>query len=360
MALLSLGWRGRANATSAKDARAFFHAPLPEKCAGSRQPAEAEGSQQRRIMGIFFHIFWNNVLPLAVVIAAGVTLQRLFALDIRTLSKMIFYLFSPVFLFRLLMVAEISLQVVGQVVLFLLVFQVAQFVLAELVGRLRGMPDARKVVLRNSAMFYNAANYGIPLNQLVFRNDPFTLAVQLLIMLSQQILTNTIGIFSANAHQAGWRESLRVILSLPVFYAIPLALGLRAGGIELPAFLNTSINYVANAFFGMALFTLGAQLGNMPWRFTRREALDVSVAAVLRLAAGPALAWLTTLLLGIDGLLAAALIVSSAAPASLYSMLIAVEFKNEPEYAAQTVLVSTLLSMVTVTLVIQLLGLGVG
>ena len=311
-------------------------------------------------MNIFLHIFWNNVLPLALVIGAGILLQRLFSLDIRTFSKLLFYLFSPVFLFRLLLETEISGQVLGQVVLFLLVFQAAQFVLAELIARLRGMPNDRRVALRNGTMFYNAANYGIPLNQLVFRNDPYTLAVQLLIMLSQQFLTNTLGIYSINARRAGWRQAFRVILSLPIIYAIPLALVIRAADAQLPSFLYTSINYVADAFFGVALFTLGAQLGNMPWRFSRREALDVSVASALRLAAGPALAWLTTLLLGIDGLLAAALIVSSAAPTSLYSMLIAVEFKNEPEFATQTVLVSTLLSMVTVTLVIQLLGLGVG
>ena len=295
------------------------------------------------------------MLPLAMVIGAGVVLQRAFALDIRTLSKMNFYLFSPVFIFRLLLETEISAQLLGQVALFLLVYLTSLFGLGELVARLRGLKGGRKIALRNSAMFYNAANYGIPLNQLVFRNDPFTLSVQLLIMISQSILTNTYGIYSVNA-RSGWRNSVRVMASMPVLYAIPLALGLRAGGVELPSFLNTSINYMANAFFGVALFTLGAQLGNMPWRFSKREALDVSVAAVLRLAAGPALAWLVTLLLGIDGLLAAALIVSASAPTSLVSMLIAVEFKNEPEFATQAVLVSTLFSMVTVTLVIQLLG----
>jgi len=149
---------------------------------------------------------------------------------------------------------------------------------------------------------------------------------------------------------------MKVIAAMPVIYAIPLGIGLRAGGAELPAFLRVPLDYVADGFFGFSLFTLGAQLGSMTWRITKAEALDVSLATALRLVGGPALAWLVTWLLGIDGLLAAALIVSSAVPSSLSSALLAVEFRNEPEFASQTVLASTVLSMVTVTLVIQLLG----
>jgi predicted permease len=283
-------------------------------------------------------------------------MQRLFALDIRTLSKMNFYLLSPAVIFRLLYETDISASLFGQVMLFLLVFGGLQFVLAEAVVRLRGHRGGKKVALRNSVLFYNSANYGIPLNQLVFRDDPYTLSVQILVMMTQSLLPNTYGIYSINAQKSGWRQTLKVIATMPVIYAIPLAIGLRAGGVELPSFLQTSVEYVANAFFGLALFTLGAQLGNMPWRLSKRDAIDVSLATALRLVAGPALAWLATWALGIDGLLAAALIVSSAVPTSLSSVLLAVEFDNEPAFASQVVLASTLFSMVTVTLVIQVLG----
>jgi len=309
-------------------------------------------------MHVFAYIFWNNVLPLAVVIAAGILLQRLFRLDIRTLSKMNFHLFSPVVIFRLLYETDIAAGLFGRVILFVLLFEALQFALAESVARLRGLRDGKKAAMRNSVLFYNSANYGLPLNQLVFRGDPYTQSVQILVMMTQSLLPNTYGIYSVNAHRFGWRRTLKVIAAMPVIYAIPLAIGLRAGGVELPVFLYTPLNYLADGFFGFALFTLGAQLGNMPWRITKREALDVSLATAMRLAGGPALAWLVTWMLGIDGLLAAALIVSSAVPTSLSSALIAVEFRNEPEFASQTVLVSTLLSMVTVTLVIQLIGIA--
>ena len=46
-------------------------------------------------MTIFWSILLNNVLPLSVMIAIGITLQRAFSLDIKTLSKLNFYLVLP-------------------------------------------------------------------------------------------------------------------------------------------------------------------------------------------------------------------------------------------------------------------------
>jgi hypothetical protein len=309
-------------------------------------------------MDLFLYIFWNNVMPIAIILALGITLQRLFKLDIRTLSKLNFYLFSPFVIFRLLYETDISASLFGQVIVFFLLFLAMQFALAEAAARIRGHRGAKKVTMRNSVLFYNSANYGLPLNQLVFRGDPYTLAVQILIMMFQAILPNTYGIYSMNAHRFGWRQTMLTIASMPVIYAIPLAVAMRAGEIGIPSFLYTPIDYIADGFFGFALFTLGAQLGNMKWRITKREALDVSLASVMRLVGGPALAWLVTLILGIDGLLAAALIVSSAVPTSLNHALLSVEFDSEPEFASQTVLVSTVLSMLTVTLVIQVFGIA--
>jgi predicted permease len=93
----------------------------------------------------------------------------------------------------------------------------------------------------------------------------------------------------------------------------------------------------------------------MKGTINRKLALDVGIASALRLLAGPLLAWGITLILDLHGMMAAALIVSSAVPTSLSSVLLAVEFDNEQDFASQTVLVTTALSIVTVTAVIYLL-----
>lgn len=306
-------------------------------------------------MTIFFHILLTNVLPMGIMVALGIVLQRAFSLDIKTLSKLNFYLFSPAIMFDLIYTTAISVGLLGQVMLFFVIFMVVQYVLVEGVIRVRGYGPSMRSAMRNSVLFYNSANYGVPLNQLAFAGNKATLAIQVLIMMVQSLVPNTYGVYSVNAHKADMRQIWRTILSMPVIYVIPLAFLLRGFEVPIPQPIATPIGYLSDAFIGTALITLGVQLGSMEWRIKRSLLIDVSLSGAMRLIAGPALAWLIVWLMGFDKLTAAALIVSSAVPTSLSSVLLAVEFDNEKEFASQAVFVSTLLSIFTVTAVIFLL-----
>ncbi|WP_424767396.1 AEC family transporter [Paenibacillus sp. sgz302251] len=310
-------------------------------------------------MNIFLHILLTNVLPMGIMIALGIIIQRAFKLDIKTLSKLNFYLFSPAIMFELLYKTSISVSVFGKILLFFVLFMIMQYMLVEIVIRMRGYGPSMKSAMRNSVLFYNSANYGIPLNQLAFAGNEKTLAVQVIIMMTQSLVPNTYGIYSVNAHKADMKAIMRTILSMPVIYVIPLAFLLRGYNITIPQPIATPIEYLSTAFIGTALITLGVQLGNMEWKIKRSLLVDVSLSGMLRLVAGPLLAWLIVWLMGLDKLTAAALIVSSAVPTSLSSVLLAVEFDNEAEFASQSVFVSTIISIVTVTAVIFFLRLNV-
>ncbi|WP_270165090.1 AEC family transporter [Paenibacillus sp. SYP-B4298] len=311
-------------------------------------------------MDIFAHILLRNILPLTVMIAIGIVLQRSFSLDIKTLSKLNFYLFSPAIIFKLLYTTDISFLVIGYVLLFFCIFMVLQYAAAEVVIRLRGIQGGKRAALRNGVLFYNSANYGIPLNQLAFAGNPQTLAIQVIIMMMQSLIPNTYGIYSVNSHRSDLRAIRKTILSMPVIYVIPLAFALRGLEVSLPVFIETPVDYLANAFLGTAIITLGVQLGSMSWRLSRSLLVDIGLVCLLRLGAGPALAALVIWALAAMGmqlppLMSAALIVSSAVPTSLSSALLAVEFDNEPEFSSQVVFASTMLSIFSVTLVIWLL-----
>lgn len=307
-------------------------------------------------MNIFLHILLTNVMPMTIMIAIGIVLEKIFHLDIKTLSKLNFYLFSPAMIFSLLYETAIAAEMIGKVLLFFVMFMFLQYMVVEAVVRLRGYSPSMKSAMRNSVLFYNSANYGIPLNQLAFAGNKETLGVQILIMMVQSLIPNTYGVYSVNAHKTSMKQVWKTILGMPVIYVIPLAFLLRIFHVPIPAPIQTPLDYVTSAFIGTALLTLGVQLGQMEWKVSRSLAIDVSISGLLRLVGGPLLAWAVVTLMGIEGITAAALIVSSAVPTSLSSVLLAVEFDNEKEFASQSVFISTLISIVTVTVVIFMLN----
>ncbi|MFD0589885.1 AEC family transporter [Paenibacillus sp. GCM10027627] len=310
-------------------------------------------------MSVFIHILVTNVLPMGIMVALGIVLQRSFSLDIKTLSKLNFYLFSPAIMFDLLYSTSISAGLIGQVLLFAVLFMAGQYVLTEAVIRTRGYSPSMKSAMRNSVLFYNSANYGVPLNQLAFAGSKETLAIQILIMMLQALIPNTYGVYNVSAHKVDKRLVWKTILSMPIIYVIPLAFLLRGFEVPIPQPIAIPIDYLSSAFIGTALITLGVQLGSMEWRIKKSLLLDVGLSGLLRLIAGPALAAMIVWMMGLDKLTAAALIVSSAVPTSLSSVLLAVEFDNEKEFASQAVFVSTLVSMFTVAAVIFLLNIDI-
>lgn len=291
------------------------------------------------------------------MIGIGIILQRVFQLDIKTLSRLNFYLFSPVFILLMIYESQISMTVLLDVLSFFCMFFIALWLIVELMVRIKKYKPAMRSAMRNSVLFYNSANYGLPLNQLVFSYNPFTLSIQIIIMMLQALIPNTYGVYSVNAHKQKLKATLKTVFSLPVIYAIPLAFILRAYSIPIPEPIHIPLSYVSQAFIATALLTLGVQLGSMRWTI---QLSDVLLSNFFRLCIGPALGFAIAFAMGLEGLMAQTLVISCAVPTSLSSVLLAVEFDNEPDFASQTVFSSTVLSIVTVTLVIYLAKLTFG
>ncbi|QGQ97164.1 AEC family transporter [Paenibacillus psychroresistens] len=303
-------------------------------------------------MSYFSQILLNNVIPLCIMICIGAILQKIFRLDIKTLSKLNFYLFSPVIVFKMLYESTISGSILLQVLLFVFISLLLLAGIAEIIMLFRRYKAGMRTAMRNSVIFYNSANYAIPLNQLVFVGDAFTMSIQIIVMMVQNLLPSTYGVYSVNSHKNDLKATLRTVFSMPSIYTIPLAFLMKGFSVPIPNTIYIPINYISQAFIAIALVTLGVQLGTMKWQI---KFSDVMISNFLRLIMGPAIGFLVVYLLDIHGVMAKALILSSAVPTSLNSVLLAVEFDNEPEFASQAIFSSTIFSIFTVTLVIYLL-----
>jgi predicted permease len=297
-------------------------------------------------MNAFITIMLDIILPVFVLIGIGAALQRKFSLDLYTLAKINIYFLVPGIIFVKLYEAKLSWDVFQQVFIFFALFIVSLYVFSLLASLLFRYNKSMKVAFSNSVLFYNSGNYGVPVNDLVFRHDPFALSIQILILTFQNILTFSYGIFVLKAINGGKLKAALGYFKMPVLYAVLFGVGLNVTNIQLPAFIETPAQYSADAMIAIALLTLGAQMAQL--RFSE-HLFSVYASVFIRLVCGPVIAFSLVLLLHLDGVVAQALIISSAMPTSVNSSIIAQEYENEPAFATQAVIFSTLLSSVTVS-----------
>ncbi len=302
-------------------------------------------------MGEFLAIVQSIILPVFVIMAIGYVMQIKFQMNLQTLAKLNIYFLVPGFIFVQLYETEVAASLFGYVLLFFIVYSLLLYGLGEGIARTLGLKKEKKTTFTNSLMFFNSGNYGVPVNDLVFRGDPFAMSIQVIMLTLQNVFLFSYGIFSLQAANIGRWKAAAGYFKMPVLYAMLLGVTLNYGNVDIPEFIWIPANYTADAMIAMALITLGAQVAQFKIT-TYLASIYWSIGS--RLIIGPAAAFVIIWLLPVEGVMAQALFIASAMPTSVNSAVIAQEYKIHPEYASQVVLFSTLFSALTVSVVIYL------
>ncbi|MCY6372046.1 AEC family transporter [Clostridium ganghwense] len=313
-------------------------------------------------MQIFLYILINNILPIFILIFLGYILDKKFELNIYTLSKLNFYIFVPIFAFIQLYSTKLPKEML-KVVIYAILLLLLNYIISTLVANLLKFDLPLKNAFKNSVMFYNSGNIGIPIITLVFSSAPFiisgktpylnlALTTQIVILVTQNIFTNTLGFFNASQGSMHWKDSIKSILGMPTIYAIPLAIILKNSPYNLSESpIWPALVYAKEGMISLALITLGVQLSKTKFNFKNSYAY---ISNVLRLIGGPIIAYILITLLNINGITAQALIISSSVPTAVNTALIAVERNNRPDFASQVVMTSTLFSSITLVFVVYI------
>ncbi|MBN8210599.1 AEC family transporter [Bacillus sp. NTK071] len=295
-------------------------------------------------------VFVDIIVPVFILIGIGVVLHRVFHFDLYTLAKVNIYFVVPGFIFLKLYETAFSLSLFLSVLSFFLILIIVLYLISAGISHVFGYSKSVRATFTNSILFYNSGNYGVPVNDLVFKHDPYAMSIQVIILTFQNILTFSWGIFALKTVEGNKLSAVLGYFKMPVLYAMVIGIGLNLLNVEVPEFVLIPANYIADAMVALALVTLGAQVAQL--RFKKNLSV-VYVSLILRLVMGPAIALAIIYILSLDGVIAQALLISSAMPTAVNSAIIAQEYENEPELAAQIVLASTVFSMVTVTVVIS-------
>ena len=299
----------------------------------------------------FLIILKEIILPVFIVMICGYVVQKKFSLDLSTIARVNIYLFVPSFIFVRLYSTDIPGTIFVNVMLFLLLYVIILYIISIFVARLTGFEKSKRVTFSNSIIFYNSGNYGVPVNDLVFRGDPFAMSIQVLVLMFQNIFLFSYGVFSLQSLDSGKLKALLGYFKMPVMYAMFFGLLFNWFDVPVSDVIWIPANYIADGMIALALLMLGMQVAQI--KLTKGLG-TVYVSLFIRLIVGPLIALVLIKLFGITGILAQALLISSAMPTSVNSSVIAQEYKNHPEYAAQIVLFSTLLSAGTVSFFIYL------
>ncbi|MED4014498.1 AEC family transporter [Sutcliffiella cohnii] len=302
-------------------------------------------------MTALLFILKDIILPIFIIMAIGYILQKKFKLDLSTLAKLNIYFVVPAFIFVKLYESSFTFQLFVNVLSFFILLVVLLYIIASITAKIMKMDNKKKTTFANSTMFFNSGNYGVPVNDLVFKSDPYAMSIQVIMLTLQNIFVFSYGIFSLKSADVGKLKAALGYFKMPVLYAMLSGVLLNYWNVPIPDFIWVPAHYIADAMVALALLTLGAQVANL-----KKIAISsfVLVSGGIRLIIGPTLALAIIYLFNFDGITAQSLLIASSMPTAVNSAVIAQEYNSHPELAAQTVLFSTICSSLSVAFVIYL------
>lgn len=294
----------------------------------------------------FLYIVYEVILPILIIVALGYIVQLKYNLDLSTLSRLTIFYILPGFIFMTLYRTAIDLGQFLSIFGILIIYAGVSFLIAQVIGHFMGLSRDRQTLFTNSNIFYNAGNYGVPVNDLVFRSDPFAMMTQVMIIIFQNIFVFTYGIVSLSAKDTSKLKAMLGYFKMPIFYAVLLGLLASIFNVNLPSPIESSFEYIRQSMVAIVLFILGAQIAQI--KFTRLSK-SAFVATLTRLIVGPVMMFPIILIFGLDGIVAQVLLIAAALPSAVNSVIIAQQYTDDSSYAAEIVMMTTLLSPITVS-----------
>jgi hypothetical protein len=288
--------------------------------------------------------FANNLLPILLVSGAGFLLGKFLTVDSRSLGRVVFYVFSPLLVFDLMIQSKLNLRQAFITVAFTASVIAVMGTLAFLLGKLFRLERPYLLAVILTVAFGNTGNYGLPLAKFAFGDD--ALAVASLFYVTTTILFNTVGVVIASLGHMDLKSALLGLLKLPIIYGVVLALLIKGFGIQLPLPISRTIEIAANGAIPVMLILLGLELTRIQWSHSFR-ALGLGVLAKLLL--GPLVGLLLASLFGLPHTARQGGVLEAAMPAAVATTVVATEYKLEPSLVTAIVFLGTVLSPLTLT-----------
>jgi len=220
-----------------------------------------------------------------------------------------------------------------------------------LLGRLIRLERKMLAAVVLCALTINAGNYGLSLNLFAFGEE--ALAYASLFFVTSAAITYTLGVTIASMGKASLADSLKGLLKIPVVYVVPLALVFIYKNWGLPLPLTRTVSLLSDAAIPGMLIVLGLQLQSSQRTHNIRA---LFLASGMRLLGGLGVGLLLATVFGLKGMAYNAGVLEASMPTAVLATILSTEYDAEPAFVTTAVFASTLLSPLTLTPLLLMLG----
>lgn len=295
--------------------------------------------------------FANNLLPILLLSGAGFTLGKLFSVDSRNIGRIVFYIFSPMLVFDLLVQNDLKFEEAVSVVAFTGTLIMIMGVITLIIALALKLERRILLSVLITTMFGNTGNYGLPVMAFAFGEE--ALKYGSLYFVTTTILFNTLGILIASLGHMTLRQAILGLLKVPTVYGVTLAAMINTFHIEIPTALARTIDLAAGGSIPLMIVLLGIELARVQWSNSLQ---GVGLSVSLRLLAAPLVALLLCLPFGLQAEMRQAVVIQASMPAAVITTILAAEYQLDSSLVTAIVFIGTLLSPLTLTPLIVLLG----
>ncbi|TFJ94246.1 AEC family transporter [Lentibacillus salicampi] len=295
-------------------------------------------------------LFFQVVLPIVAVFAAGFLLQRIRILDVKSLAAASIFIFMPALVFTTLYEASFN-QGYTMIAIFAFLLLVAMILFVKVFARVFKWPESVESGAILSTAFMNGGNYGVPV--ILFSIGEAAMPYAIFLMVLQTMIMNVFGVYYASRSTSGFWRACKTVLKMPATYAAIIGVGLQALSINIPGSIYSTLTMLSDAAIPLMMVILGMQLASITsLSFNWQVILS---AAGARMILSPLLAFLFIWLVPVDPMIGVVLVVVAAMPSAATTTIYAIEFDSEPDLVSSITLVTTLISIVTVTILLNVI-----
>lgn len=290
------------------------------------------------------NVILSALVPVTFIISIGMIAGRTLTLERKTLSQLAVYILTPALISSSLYQARLSTDSALGLILGYLITSILVYGFSLGMSKLLKLKSGVQKSFIATCMFANTGNMGLPFATFALGEAGLDRAIVCLIVSSLIIFSTGPALLQGG----GLADSLRLVVRLPLIWAMIAGLVLRFFSIELPLRLDDGLDLLGSAAIPIALVVLGIQLSTTTFKIGLYE----GITAIIRLLVAPAIAYSVGRGLGLEVLDVQVLILQSAMPTAVNTVVLVTQFGGDASWAARTVVVSTAMSLVTLPLVL--------